>query len=81
MKAPHFADLRFLNLVRALPFSMYSGANGTSMSTMGRKFGGEPGQCPVSERMADTLVRLPFFNEMTRDEQQRAIDAIRSFRG
>ena len=51
------------------------------LSVMGRKFGGEPGQCPVSERLADVLVRLPFFNEMTRDEQQRAIDAIHSFRG
>jgi dTDP-4-amino-4,6-dideoxygalactose transaminase len=51
------------------------------LSTMGRQFGGEPGQCPVSESLADTLVRLPFFNEMTREEQQRAVDAVTSFRG
>ena len=51
------------------------------LSTMGRKFGGEPGQCPVAEGLADTLVRLPFFNEMTREEQQVAIDAVLSFKG
>jgi dTDP-4-amino-4,6-dideoxygalactose transaminase len=45
-------------------------------SVMGQKFGGRAGQCPVAEGMADRLLRLPFFNSITRDQQSQAIDAL-----
>src|SRR5262249_38366611 len=32
------------------------------LSEMGRRFGGRPGQCPVTEDVSDRLLRLPFFN-------------------
>jgi dTDP-4-amino-4,6-dideoxygalactose transaminase len=35
--------------------------------------------CPVTERVSDELVRLPFFNDLTEAEQSTVIDAVRSF--
>jgi len=49
------------------------------LSPMGLSYGGQPDQCPVAERVSDQLVRLPFFTELTDDEQSKVIDAVRSF--
>lgn len=49
------------------------------LSSMGRKFGGYPGQCPVTEDISERLLRLPFFNDLTDDEQDRVCDAIHEF--
>jgi dTDP-4-amino-4,6-dideoxygalactose transaminase len=50
------------------------------LSEMGRRFGGRPGDCPVSEQVADRLVRLPFYNSLTAEDQDRVIEAVTSFR-
>jgi dTDP-4-amino-4,6-dideoxygalactose transaminase len=50
------------------------------LSEMGRKFGGNVGDCPVAELVADRLVRLPFYNDMTEAEQAEVIEAVRDFR-
>jgi len=42
-------------------------------------WGGQPGDCPVTEDVADRLVRLPFYNAMTEEEQARVIEAVHSF--
>jgi dTDP-4-amino-4,6-dideoxygalactose transaminase len=47
---------------------------------MGLAHGGKPGMCPVTERVADELVRLPLFNDMSDDDTSVVIDAVRSFR-
>jgi dTDP-4-amino-4,6-dideoxygalactose transaminase len=49
------------------------------LSAMGLQFGGRPGQCPVTERVSDCLLRLPFYNDLTEDEQDEVIKAILSF--
>jgi dTDP-4-amino-4,6-dideoxygalactose transaminase len=49
------------------------------LSGMGIKFGGHAGQCPVTERISDQLVRLPFHNSLTGEEQDRVIKAILDF--
>jgi dTDP-4-amino-4,6-dideoxygalactose transaminase len=49
------------------------------LSGMGLQFGGRPGQCPVTERISDCLLRLPFYNDLTEDEQDEVIEAILSF--
>ena len=49
-------------------------------SPMGQQLGGKPGQCPIAERVADELVRLPLFNDMTNDEQSEVIATVRAFR-
>jgi dTDP-4-amino-4,6-dideoxygalactose transaminase len=50
------------------------------LSPMGRRFGGAPGQCPVTEDVSERLVRLPFFNDMRDTDQERVIEAVSSFR-
>jgi dTDP-4-amino-4,6-dideoxygalactose transaminase len=49
------------------------------LSDMGMQFGGIPGDCPVTERVSDQLVRLPFHNALTEDEQQRVVEAVLEF--
>ena len=50
------------------------------LSEMGRRFGGEPGTCPVSEMAGDHLLRLPFFNDLTHADQSRIVNAVRGYR-
>jgi dTDP-4-amino-4,6-dideoxygalactose transaminase len=50
------------------------------LSDMGRKFGGSDGDCPVTEDISDRLVRLPFYNDLSQAQQERVIDAVRSFK-
>lgn len=49
------------------------------LSEMGRQFSGKPGDCPVTERVSDCLVRLPFFNDLTDEEQSRVVDSVTGF--
>ena len=49
------------------------------LSPVGQRFGGFPGQCPVSEHAGDCLVRLPLFNSLSDDDQSRVIEAATSF--
>lgn len=46
------------------------------ISEMGRRFGGEVEQCPVTEEVSDRLVRLPFYNGLTESEQSDVISAV-----
>ena len=50
------------------------------LSRMGLVHGGCAGQCPVTERVADTLLRLPFYNRLDEDDLERVVDAVTSFR-
>jgi dTDP-4-amino-4,6-dideoxygalactose transaminase len=49
------------------------------LSEMGRSFGGRQGDCPVTERVSDRLLRLPFHNLLTGAEQEEVIEAILDF--
>ncbi|MCS7011589.1 MAG: dTDP-4-amino-4,6-dideoxygalactose transaminase [Anaerolineales bacterium] len=49
------------------------------LSNMGRRFGGKEGDCPVTERVSDQLLRLPFHNSLTQEEQERVVAAIQEF--
>jgi dTDP-4-amino-4,6-dideoxygalactose transaminase len=49
------------------------------LSDMGRKYGGQPGDCPVTEDLSDRLVRLPFYTTLTSDDQSKVIDEVLSF--
>jgi len=48
-------------------------------SPMGRKFGYEDGQLPVTEAMSGRLLRLPFYYDLTAQEQGRVVEAITTF--
>lgn len=49
------------------------------LSAMGLKFGGRPGQCPVTEDVSDRLLRLPFYNDLTEADQSEVIEALKAF--
>jgi dTDP-4-amino-4,6-dideoxygalactose transaminase len=51
------------------------------LSKMGRQFGGRPGQYPVTERVSDCLLRLPFYNGLSESEQSEVVDAVQHFDG
>jgi dTDP-4-amino-4,6-dideoxygalactose transaminase len=46
------------------------------LSEMGLRLGGRPGQCPVTEDIADRLVRLPLYYQLSADDQECVIDAV-----
>ena len=46
-----------------------------------RELGTGAGDCPVTERAADTLLRLPLYPSLAAADQQRVIDAIFAFFG
>jgi dTDP-4-amino-4,6-dideoxygalactose transaminase len=50
------------------------------LSGMGRVMGGQEGDCPVAERVADTLVRLPFYTRLSADDLERVVNAVTTFR-
>ncbi|MFN8062102.1 MAG: dTDP-4-amino-4,6-dideoxygalactose transaminase [Vicinamibacterales bacterium] len=50
------------------------------VSPMGQRFGGRAGDCPVTEDVSDRLVRLPFHNDLTDDEQARVVEVLTRFR-
>ena len=49
------------------------------LSDMGQSFGGKVGDCPVTERVSDQLIRLPFHNSLTSSEQEQVIDLLQGF--
>lgn len=49
------------------------------LSPAGETFGGKPGDCPVTESIADRLLRLPFCNDLSEDDQARVIEGVLEF--
>jgi len=49
------------------------------LSPMGRAFGYQEGACPVTEDISGRLLRLPFHNRITREEQDRVVSGISEF--
>ena len=49
------------------------------LSPMGRRLGGRPGDCPVTEDLSDRLLRLPFYNGLAEEAQGEVIDAVQAF--
>lgn len=49
------------------------------LSRMGRSFGGRQGDCPVTELVAERLVRLPVHYGLTKVDQDLVIEAVLDF--
>jgi len=49
------------------------------LSDMGRRWGGKEGDCPVTECVSDRVIRLPFYNELSQDDQARVVAAVLDF--
>ncbi|MBV9105101.1 MAG: dTDP-4-amino-4,6-dideoxygalactose transaminase [Verrucomicrobia bacterium] len=50
------------------------------LSKFGLRYGGKPGDLPVTEDISDRLLRLPFFCALTDADQERVIEAVREFK-
>jgi dTDP-4-amino-4,6-dideoxygalactose transaminase len=48
-------------------------------SPMGEKWGYKPGDFPISEQAGDCLLRLPFYYEITPEEQNRVVSEIQEY--
>ncbi len=66
----HLKSLNIMAVFHYLPLNL---------SDMGRRLGGSEGDCPVTEKVSDQLIRLPFYNELAQDEQARVIESICKF--
>lgn len=66
----HLKERSILSVFHYLPLHL---------SDMGKQFGGQEGDCPVTEDISDRLLRLPFFHALTREEQDDVLAAILSF--
>jgi dTDP-4-amino-4,6-dideoxygalactose transaminase len=49
------------------------------LSPMAAQHGWRSAACPVSERVSEQLVRLPFFNGLSEADQDTVMEAVRSF--
>jgi len=50
------------------------------LAPMGRKWGYQEGDFPVTENVSNRLVRIPFYNELGKDEQEYVCKAIMEMR-
>ncbi len=50
------------------------------LSDMGRRVGGRPGDCPVTEDVSDRLLRLPFHTHLEESDQMKVIEGIQAFK-
>lgn len=49
------------------------------LSPMGQRFGGQPGDCPVTEDVSDRLLRLPMYYGLTEPDLARIVQLITSW--
>jgi dTDP-4-amino-4,6-dideoxygalactose transaminase len=50
------------------------------LSDMGLKFGGQPGDCPITEDISDRLLRLPLYIELDESDLSDIVKAIKKFK-
>jgi dTDP-4-amino-4,6-dideoxygalactose transaminase len=66
----HLASLGIMAVFHYLPLHL---------SECAKRWGGKVGDCPVTESISDRLLRLPFYFSLSDFDQQRVIEAVRSF--
>jgi dTDP-4-amino-4,6-dideoxygalactose transaminase len=66
----HLRDRGILGVFHYLPLHL---------SEMGLRFGGARNRCPITEDISDRLLRLPFYNDFSVEEQNTVIEAIQEF--
>jgi dTDP-4-amino-4,6-dideoxygalactose transaminase len=49
------------------------------LSEMGRRFEARKGDCPVTEDFSSRLLRLPFYNDLTEEDQARIVAVLTGF--
>jgi dTDP-4-amino-4,6-dideoxygalactose transaminase len=51
------------------------------LSEMGQRFGGKPGDCPVTEDLSDRVLRLPFYTDLASEDLDYVVDSLHAFDG
>ena len=84
----HLFHMRFADLETRTRFIEHMADGGVSavfhyqplhLSEVGQRYGGRPGQHPVTEDAGDTLVRLPLFESLSADQVDRVLERVTSF--
>lgn len=70
---------RFINHMKSQSIVCVFHYQPLNLSPVGQRFGGYPGQCPVSEHAGDCLVRLPLYNTLSEADHERVIAAVQQF--
>jgi len=70
---------RFISHLKQLNISAVFHYLPLHLSTFADRWGGRVGDCPVTERVSECLVRLPLFTAMSESEQSRVIEAVHGF--
>ncbi|HZY44771.1 MAG TPA: dTDP-4-amino-4,6-dideoxygalactose transaminase [Anaerolineae bacterium] len=66
----HLKERGILSVFHYLPLNL---------SIMGQRFGGKAGDCPVTEKLSDRLLRLPFYNSLTDADLAEVVETVGSF--
>lgn len=66
----------FIERLRAVGILAVSHYVPLHLSPMGRRYGPPAGGLPVTERISDEIVRLPFYTSMSADDQRPVTEAI-----
>jgi dTDP-4-amino-4,6-dideoxygalactose transaminase len=70
---------RFIEHMKEQSISCVFHYQALNTSPVGRSFGGHTGQCPNAEQASECLVRLPLFNSMSDDDQEKVIKTAVTF--
>jgi dTDP-4-amino-4,6-dideoxygalactose transaminase len=70
------ARTRLIHCMRARQILLVFHYQPLHLSEMGQRIGGRAGQCPVTEDVADRLVRLPVYYQLNDAEQTRVIEGV-----
>jgi dTDP-4-amino-4,6-dideoxygalactose transaminase len=49
------------------------------LSEAGRRFAAGPSNCPVTEDLCNRVLRLPFYNDLSTEDQDHVTKTVRSF--
>jgi dTDP-4-amino-4,6-dideoxygalactose transaminase len=66
----HFRENNVLSVFHYVPLHL---------SEMGQKFGGQVGNWPITEKVSERLIRLPFYTGMTENQQDEVLSIFREF--
>jgi len=67
----HLKNFGILSVFHYLPLHL---------SNMGVTFGGKQGDCPVSEKISDGILRLPFYNDLTEKDQEYVVKIVKDWK-
>jgi dTDP-4-amino-4,6-dideoxygalactose transaminase len=70
---------RFIDHMAAVGIRVVFHYQPLHLSEVGQRYGGRPGQHPVTEGAGDDLVRLPHFGALTEVQVNRVVERVISF--